>query len=725
MTTNASSANQVTLSGRELALQRRQAMALRGKSGATKTVNAKLAASSPLVKPAMANVRPDLGQRGESAEAKGCGCGCFGAGACASNVSQQTASVSVLDQGVKQASQVMAVPMNSARALARARRAALASDGKQGALRVAAATRLTQVLPQADWQQAIAKGVSGREVAKQRRLVRAIVGRQNPVVVSTKPSGRMRAKHETQAAVPMVSSQPTRSGHSVTGTSNAVSHKVTGQAAGASKTVTGTEYLASEHVSSVHGTRSSPRPSMVMNSSNLRVQQSTRTAFDRQDMVTGLESGSSTHSVTGTQYLSQLHTVKNPQVTPKGNPRKVSVLSSKGNQSVSNQETGRLMKVTGNESGADRQLTGSQYFNAVDFGQQSATEAPSKVALIRTLAGSLVTGTELGRSQKVTGDNRGGCRAVTGTEFISSQQLQTVCEDVEFVGSIQKVGHDQTWNDQTVSGVGLGRSKLVTGNEHGACSPITGSSYVGRQHFQDFCEPSQTKAQHALGRREGSISASVITGDRPGAGGAMMTGDQRGACGPVSGTPYVGADNMPPQCGTSARFVAPVRAEKAHQSGVTPNDFSIRPPARQARERTTDAVTGSTFSGQRITGTVNKGAGLITGTPEFRHREDNTSSIPTHKPNSGSSKLTGEGSQTGFSISGSVWKTSERVTGTEGKSSTVRNPSQRGDARDSMGMSAKHSHQVERAEQPQSRVTGSSGNTSKGAAVTLSGGARG
>jgi hypothetical protein len=485
----------------------------------------------------------------------------------------------------------------------------------------------------------------------------------------------------------------------------AISHKVTGHEAGSSKTVTGTEYLASEQVSSIAATRSSPRPSMVMN----------RTEHGRQGMVTGLDSGSSS-SVTGIEYLSQQHLTKSSGAAPTGGPRKVSVMSTQGNQ------TG---KVTGNESGADRQLTGSQYFNAVDFGQQSATQAPSKVATIRTLAGSLVTGTELGRSQKVTGDNRGGCRAVTGTEFISSQQLQTVCQDVEFVGSVQKVGHDQTWNDQTVSGVGLGRSKLVTGNEHGACSPITGSSYVGRQHYQDFCEPSQTNAQHAIGRREGSISASVVTGDRPGAGGAMMTGDQRGACGPVSGTPYLGADNMPPQCGTSARFVTPVRTERASKPGVTANDFSIRPPARQARDRSSDVVTGSAFSGQRITGAANKGAGLITGTPEFRHRDDSATLTQIPKPSNGASKLTGEGSETGVSITGSAWKTSQRVTGTEGTSSIVRNPSQRGDVRDVMGMSAKNSLHVERAEQPISRVTGSSGNTSKGAAVTLSGGARG
>jgi hypothetical protein len=136
-------------------------------------------------------------------------------------------------------------------------------------------------------------------------------------------------------------------------------------------------------------------------------------------------------------------------------------------------------------------------------------------------------------------------------------------------------------------------------------------------------------------------------------------------------------------------------------------------------------VTGSAFSGQRITGAANKGAGLITGTPEFRHRDDSATLTQMPKSSNGASKLTGEGSETGVSITGSAWKTSQRVTGTEGTSSIVRNPSQRGDVRDVMGMSAKNSLHVERAEQPISRVTGSSGNTSKGAAVTLSGGARG
>jgi hypothetical protein len=42
-----------------------------------------------------------------------------------------------------------------------------------------------------------------------------------------------------------------------------------------------------------------------------------------------------------------------------------------------------------------------------------------------------------------------------------------------------------------------------------------------------------------------------------------------------------------------------------------------------------------------------------------------------------------------------------------------------------MGMTAIQFRKTERVEQPQSKVTGSSGNTSKGASVTLSGGARG
>ncbi|MBS3910648.1 MAG: carboxysome shell protein [Hydrogenophaga sp.] len=780
MTSIGSSAVQVTLSGRELALQRRQAMALRGKAGVVRSAAAQSAAAAA-PRPAMALARPTprtavaaldagrsapvtaptasaarqrrqaLSQSGKSALgaqavatrparsrapvaspqqtlaasdalAADCGCGCNGTG-CAIASGPIDAFAAQPACGGSAASCAPAMDMGSTRALARARRVALATDGKKGLVRVAQATRLAAVLPQQDWQQAIEKGASGREVAKQRRLVRALVGRAEVASTAPRPNGRMRAKNETAAAPPKVAIGHTLSGQSVTGTPVDSSRKVTGNEAGACTSVTGTEYLSLEQFSSVCGTRPAPGPAKVALSSTLREQKVTGTEVGRSAHVTGDEAGSC-RSVTGTEYLSREQQQTVCDAVPLPGPRKVSVMSSQGGQAVSGVEVGRSVKVTGNEPGATRQLTGSQYFNATDFGQPAGREAPPKVATVQTLAGSTVTGTEVGLSSKVTGDDRGGCRAVTGTEYISARQQGAVCATTEPVQPVRKVGQDQTWNDQTITGTRVGRSRQVTGDEHGGCAPISGTSYIGVQQYQGFCEPAQRDSQWALGRREALISAATVTGDRPGAGGSAMTGDQRGACGPISGTPYFGADNLPQQCGTSGRFVAPARPEKTATPAATAKDFSIRPPSRQAQERASGGVTGSAFSGQRITGTVNKGGGLITGTPEFRHRESVPMPAPQREEVSAATRLTGEGSQSGARISGAAWQTSGRVTGTEGTSSLARNPSQRGEAR-GQGMSALQFRKAERVEQPQSRVTGSSGNTAKGAAVTLSGGARG
>ena len=706
MTSIGTSADQVTLSGRELALKRRQAMALRGKTGVVKTTV----------------LRPTVAPTASSKAVADCGCGCDGAGTCSTSEPPPVVVASGLDQSSRKPATCTPGQVGSSRALARARREALATDGKKGMLRVAKATRLAAVLPHQDWQQAIEKGASGRDVAKQRRLVRAVVGRQDATTVAPKPSGRVRAKHTTVSAPAKVAQEHTLSGQPVTGSSINGAQKVTGNEAGACKAVTGTEYLSSEQFTTVCGKRPEPGPSKVSVSSTLRELKVTGTEMGRTSSITGQEAG--THrNITGTEYLSQQqHANADPSFVPPA--RKVSVMSSQGGQKVSGVEVGRSGKVTGNESGAARALTGSQYFSTVDYGQQSSREVPSKVASVHTLAGSLVTGTEVGRGQKVTGDDRGGCRAITGTEYTSTQQLKGVCETVGLVQPVAKVGQDLTWGDQSITGAHIGRSRQVTGDESGACAPISGTAYIGQNQYQGFCEPENRRAQQALSRQEGSISASLVTGDRPGAGGSLMTGDHRGACSVISGSPYIGSDNLPRQCASSGRFVAPMRNEKPISKGVSPSDFSIRPPSRQARERSVDAVTGSAFSGQRITGAVNKGLGLITGTPEFRHRDNVPMPTPQPHAGSGANKLTGEGSQAGRQISGDAWKSSDRVTGTEGTSSLARNPSQRGDAR-GMGMTAIQFRKTERVEQPQSKVTGSSGNTSKGASVTLSGGARG
>ena len=386
-------------------------------------------------------------------------------------------------------------------------------------------------------------------------------------------------------------------------------------------------------------------------------------------------------------------------------------------------------KVTGTEVGACRGITGTEYLtrdHVESFCQTPATAAaPRKVSVMSTRGGQHASGSDEERAAKVTGGDRGRSHSVTGTEHIGSGPLQAGGATHTPVAPLAEVEQDQTWRGQAITGSRVGRSSRVTGDEPGGCSAISGTPYIGRSQYTAHCDATQLAAQDAQLRSEASIPAAAVTGDRAGAGGSAMTGDARGNCAPVSGSPYLGRDNAPASCPEgSGRFVPRQAPSRPVPVAPAPQDFSIRPPARQAQERGTQAVTGSAFSNQRITGPVNKAGGLITGTPEFRHSEATPAEPPPLDVATGARRLTGEGSQSGARVSGDAWQASGRVTGTEGTSSLARNPSQRGAARD-MGMNARQLRDVERAAQPESRITGSSGNTVKGAAVTLSGGARG
>ena len=309
-------------------------------------------------------------------------------------------------------------------------------------------------------------------------------------------------------------------------------------------------------------------------------------------------------------------------------------------------------------------------------------------------------------------------------DYIGTRQLAAVCpaEAVPTVSPVSKVIVDTTLRGQRVTGIAPGRADHVTGNEAGTCSPISGTPYIGQGQYAAFCQAPQREQQAARVRDSAVIPATVVTGDRPGAGGAQVTGDERGACEPISGTPYLGLDNIASgQCAMSDRF----SARDVDQRPPAPRDFSISIPARQAREeRQTEVITGSGMGTSRITGPINKADGLITGTPEFRHGDqarrprDDDQSLPAAR------RLSGEGSQQGRRISGDAWDGNSRVTGTEGSSSLARNPSMRGQPRGA-GTGAMAFRGIERPEVPVSVVTGSAGNTRIGATVTVSGGARG
>ncbi|MDH5233098.1 MAG: carboxysome shell protein, partial [Gammaproteobacteria bacterium] len=82
----------------------------------------------------------------------------------------------------------------------------------------------------------------------------------------------------------------------------------------------------------------------------------------------------------------------------------------------------------------------------------------------------------------------------------------------------------------------------------------------------------------------------------------------------------------------------------------------------------------------------------------------------------------GEGIDTGLKITGDDWDRGDRVTGTEGMSAVKRNLTRRGPVNAMPGVHNKRNEAIDVVE---SKVTGGSGNTEKGAHITVSGGARG
>ena len=510
----------------------------------------------------------------------------------------------------------------------------------------------------------------------------------------------------------------TAKGKGVTGTSVLRSEKMTGNESGSGRSITGTDY--------VKPANGGVAPEKVVLTHTSHGKPVTGTAVGHTSRLTGDENGAC-RGITGTEYLAQEQFTKVCSTSAPEAPRKVSVMSSRGNQPVSGTAVGRSGNVTGDEPGSCRNITGSQYYTSGSFGALCDTASPKKVASMQTLSGRTLTGTEVGRSPKVSGDEMGGCKPVTGTEYIGADQQQAVCAVSTPVAPVAKVAVDQTWKGQSVTGTYVGRTNLVTGVESGGCSPISGTPYIGRGQYNGFCEAPALQAQEARIRTSAVIPAAAVTGDRPGAGGSVMTGDERGACEVVSGTPYIGVDNSTSQCSTSGRFVARTSAQVEMSRMPAPLDFSISTPARVAQQKQFNDVTGTGYSSERITGPVNKAGGLITGTPEFRHRDAASSQSAQAEAMAAARRLTGEGSQAGRAVTGDAWDAMSKVTGTEGASTLSRNPTVRGNPR-GMGMNAlRFRDEVVEAQVPpvpDSRITGSAGNTGKGSLVTLSGGAR-
>jgi len=694
---------------REVSLARRKAMSSHGKVAAGSQDRTRMGSrQSP------AKIDTQTGQLTE----KGCGCGCGGAkkDACVNRDKSAPEKPMSAMPKVPVVRTPKVATSSSAKVAALARRKALSTYGKAGAGIVA--------VSDAQVARASNPKLSSRELAKDLREQRSKNG--NAGQEKSVPCGRQRQTivagaveaGPAQDASWKVGSSVTVSGQTVTGTMVGRKENMTGNEPSTCRAITGTEYLGADIFNKFCQT--GPRATTAK---KVEV-----TSTSRGNMVSGNRMGSGTNvtgnksgecqRMTGNEYTSAEQSQHFCGDFSKPTPSiSTSMAQTMKGRNVSGDNVGRTENVTGNEYGMRRHLTGTQYMKSENIGY-----APDKVTVSNTLRGGSITGTAMGRREQMTGDEYGSCKDVTGDDYASREQFGKFCKSTPNPTD-SKIAVSQTIAGLKVTGDLAQRSQIVTGDEPGTCKATTGTPYAGRDQYQTYCDEPQANAAQARMQPSARMFGKPMTGQQPGIGG-KLTGAGKGACDPISGTPYVGSDQVAGACPS-------VAVEEVSQAADAPwLNFSVKAPIHAAQhDGSFSHVTGSRYESGHITGSFGKGVGKLTGTEEARFDGSQATQLttPTFAVNVDGrvkSRVTGEGMEAGLNITGDDWDRGDHVTGTEGASATQRNLTRRGGGMSAMQMRA-DMMRPEDVPVPVSKVTGGSGNTEKGSLITYSGGARG
>jgi len=464
--------------------------------------------------------------------------------------------------------------------------------------------------------------------------------------------------------------------------------------------------------------------------------------------VTGDEPGAAL-PVSGTQYVAAdgpppaaaAGTKVGLVRTPKG--LLVSGTTVRGNVPITGDEAGEHLRITGEaDQKFDDDLTPRRdgTYRPAQFPRRADPQGATAVgttlglpsgdglgyALENTDDGLAVTGTAVGRSGRVTGNEAGSCRPITGDQYQNPSSYSSECAGIgggtapaahlnrarldPVTGG--KVSVAQTWAGQTVTGPSVEYRPNVTGDEPGSCRPVTGTPYQGPSTMYGWCEPDD--AESAAHRVESRPEGVAVTGDLPTTS-KKVTGTERGQRNDITGSSYY-RDMRPAEPaaddwdGTQAFPVA-----LARRMAVGESDQAATREARKA------APPASCVPGA-ITGAFAVSDELVTGNKEFLFRPRTNREV---KPQA----LTGEGRTDGRTITGSAaaWTPHDLVTGTEGYISAGRNPTEGGGEPHGWAGATRFKDLATPGGPRQTQnVTGLSGWNSKAAArVTLSGGAQG
>jgi hypothetical protein len=537
-------------------------------------------------------------------------------------------------------------------------------------------------------------GSSGREQARMRRALLSQRGRgEGPAAPPTRP-----LRQGTLQYAPKVTESPTHGGQIVTGSRIGRGTQVTGDEPGATLPVSGTQYIGASDGPPVRS--GGPKVGLARTAGGAVV---SGTLIRSKVRVTGDEAR-------GTIITGEAEQGPADDLTPRASE------SAPVAAQFNRQANPHGHSVFGTNLGK----------SASYFGSRERTRKPP---IESTATGIGITGSAIGRGGRVTGDEEGACRQLTGNQYLTPARAECggagdgakpaaraeATRRDPVTGA--KVSVAQTWGQQRLTGTNVEHDPRVTGEAAGSCSIVTGSPYQGPNTIHGWCDPQVAGAAEERLTRRPALSA--ITGDVP-QHTETVTGTGRGAAREVTGSAYYGGPARASDTGDAlsqldARF------------SVSSPQRSAQLRARAAREAPSTSEPGrpaevSVIStSPPITGSFALRTDRVTGNAEFHFRSRSATN-----PNAAAARLrlTGEGRAQGTRVTGWSWSEQSNVTGTEGPTAAERNPSERSGK--PQGFSgARRFKTLAKNEDRRQLVTGLSGWSGKtAAAVTLSGGAQ-
>ncbi|SIN71119.1 Carboxysome shell peptide mid-region [Sulfurivirga caldicuralii] len=436
-------------------------------------------------------------------------------------------------------------------------------------------------------------------------------------------------------------------------------------------------------------------------------------------------------------------------------PQKVEVSRTASGQTVTGRMPGLDPDVTGVEAGACRVVTGTEYLGSEQVAQVCNTQpvpGPEKVTTSRTFKGMTISGTAPIDVQRVTGAEVGVCRSITGTEYLPLDTLEQSCATAPQAAkittdgmrsgtssqtiarssrtpqapsvkkSVQKVVESKTAADVPVTGADVSRVQPVTGIEPGLCKRVTGTGYMGAEEVQAFCgtKPEPGKAPV---EETHTLRERRVTGDR--AGEAFgITGAEAGACKVVTGDQYMAAEQYK-ACGEPVAEETKRRLEEGVAKPITgyaPGITGLTGSEKGACKN----VTGTPYEGiDEFSAACAVPTAAQPGQSDFPILMNQAAAAPAAAPapamERSAANVETATAPRSRRITGDGWDGNDRVTGTTGAWAASRNPSIRGGQ---MSAPASAINYRQEAEVPPSPITGAAGNSEEGPKVTLSGGAR-